>query len=265
MSDRSRKSWSADDVETLENSWGSISVSGIASKLGRSVSAVKQKAGRLGLGDAILHYDGISLLQLSEVLGVSYSVLRGWVVKYGFPVRYKRFAEEMKVAVVNYDEFWEWAEANKEMIDFSRMDENILGPEKEWVKVKRDADNMKKLFVKKSHNVDWTEDEDRLLRSMVNAFRYTYPEIAARLKRSQGAVKRRLLDIGVQARPIRLNNHIKYTDEDVKILLELVGQGYSMEDIGHRLNKSALGVRGKLERLGYKFRNGVPYKEEKLA
>lgn len=38
--------------------------------------------------------------------------------------------------VINLDEFWKWAEKNRTIIDFSQLEENVLGKEPEWLKDK---------------------------------------------------------------------------------------------------------------------------------
>lgn len=252
--------WTKEEIVYLQTKWGTVSIRHMSKKLNRSINAIKIKAQRLGLGDPSLHYDGITLHQLSLALNISYNILRNWEKSYGFPVKQKVFVNKMRVRVVTYDDFWKWAEENKQMIDFSKVEPNILGIEPEWVKEKRKADQIKASKIKKSHNDPWTEEEDNILKGMLNAFCYTYPEIAHRLNRSEGAIKRRIFDLGLKARPTRLNNHIKYTDEEIQLIVTLIEKGYCIEDIASRIGKSALGVRGKLERMGYKFMNGVPKK-----
>lgn len=95
---------------------------------------------------------------------------------------------------------------------------------------------------------------------MLNAYKYTYPEISQRINRSEGGIKKRIQKLGLKARPVRLNNHGKYTQDEVNLIVNLLDKGHCIEDIAHRINKSAHGVRGKLKRMGYKFRNGVPMK-----
>ena len=70
------------------------------------------------------------------------------------------------------------------------------------------------------------------------------------------------MDLGIRYRPERLPNHNKYTHEEVQYILKALREGRSFEEMAEKLNRSALGIRGKLERMGYKFKNGVPYKEE---
>lgn len=259
---RHRKSWTTEEEEYLEDQWGVISYAKIAKKLGRTINGVKIKANNLNLGDPRHCYNGLTLIQLSDVIGVRYSALKYWIEEYDFPVITKVLAEKSKVKFVRIEDFWKWAEQNKEMIDFSLFGKNMLGAEKEWVELKRVADEIKGQLIHRSHGDAWTKEEDGLLINMVNTHSFTYPQIADRIKRSQGAIKRRLQDLDLQARPISLNNHIKYTEKDISILLDLVSKGHSMESIGAKLNKSALGIRGKLERMGYRFKNGVPYKRE---
>lgn len=254
-----RKQWTPEEIEYLEERWGSVSVKAIAKNLGRTEGSVQIKAVRLGLGDPILSFDGITISVLAKELGLHYGIVKRWVKDYNLPVLKKIFKSKLSVLVIRYDDFWKWAESYKQMIDFSRLEENSLGAEPEWVKDKRSVDVLSK---KKTTKTAWTEQEINTLKGMLNAYCYTYPEIAQRIGRSEAAIKRKILDLGLKARPVRLNNHIKYTEEEVKLLVSLYDKGYHIDTIAERLNKSALGLRGKLERMGYKFRNGVPYKEE---
>lgn len=262
---KGRRNWTQEEVEYLENSWGVVSIKRIARNLGRSINAIKLKANRLGLNDPRTHIDGITINQLSKVLNTDYNILKNWIKRYGLPAQQKLVACEQKVRIITYDDFWWWAEWNKHMIDFSRFEKGDLGPEPDWVEEKRKADQIKKLHVPKPHNTPWSKDDDAKLLWMLRQFKYTYPEIAKELKRTQSAVKRRILDLGLKERPVRLPNHNKYTKEEEELLIELLEKGYCFEEIANRLNRSALGVRGKAERMGYKFINGVPVKSQKIS
>lgn len=256
------KRWTQDDIDYLENAWGVYSIKTISKNLKRTVAAVKLKAGRIGLDDARNNYNGITISQLSKALNIHYGILMNWKKKYGFPVKEKVFAESMSVKVIGYEDFWKWAEQHKEMIDFSRMEENILGPEKDWVKVKRNADRIRKLHIPKPHNTPWTKREIGLLKGLIESG-CSYPELQRHIQRTEGAIKRKLLDIGIKYRPERLPNHNKYTEKEIQYILQALKEGRSFEEMAETLNRSALGIRGKLERMGYKFKNGVPYKDEK--
>lgn len=262
--DRNGKVWTKEELDYLQDKWGVSKRRNIARKLKRTETAVQLKAQRIGLGDPLTHIDGITMSELSKALNIHYNIVRNWQERYGLPVG-QVVVVNKPVWAIKYDDFWKWAEKNKHMIDFSRVERLSLGPEPSWVAEKRKADQIKKLHVPKPHNTPWSNDDDSRLIWMLKQFKYTYPEIAYELNRTQGAVKRRIRDLGLKERPVRLPNHNKYTKKDEKILVELLEKGYCFEEIANRLNRSALGVRGKAERMGYKFKNGVPYRDKKIS
>ncbi|WNF07235.1 hypothetical protein [Brevibacillus borstelensis] len=246
------RTWTPDDISYLEDNWGAVSIKHIAKKLGRTVNAVKLKSQRIGLGDPTLHYEGITISQLMKALDKSYSSVYVWIRKYGMPVKEKLFAQAMRVKVISYDDFWKWAEQHKELLNFAKMEQGILGPEPEWAKVKRSADQLRSQ--KTWQSVAWSEAEDQQLRQLVKLSGMTYPRLAAHFNRTEASIKRRLYDLNIKFRPERLNNHIKYTAEETEQLVSMARQGYGYETIARKLGKSALGVRGKLERMGFDFK-----------
>ncbi|GIO33235.1 hypothetical protein J2TS6_43760 [Paenibacillus albilobatus] len=244
--------WTQEEVAYLQDKWGVISIKTIANKLGKSINAVKLKAQRLGLGDPRMNFEGITINQLGKAIGREYSTLKGWIQRYGMPAKKKVFCQESRVLIISYSDFWNWAEQYKELMNFAKMEPNILGAEPEWVKVKRKADQLKSQ--KTEQAIPWTPEEDQRLVQVLQTKNMTYPDVARMFDRSESAVRRRLRDLGVKIRPTRLENHIKYTPEEVERLLQMAEQGHSYETIGRELGKSALGVRGKLERLGFDFK-----------
>lgn len=250
-----RKNWTEEEIQYLEDKWGMLSTIAIASKLGRSIEGVKLKACRLGLGDQRLAIDGITMNQFSKATKIPYRTLKYWIEHKDFPARKKLLVKENRILIVKYDEFWKWAEKNKRLINFAKFEPNILGLEPEWVKIKRGADMLN--VCKKDHNEPWSDKEDKELISMVKAQKFTYPDIARQLKRSELAIRKRLMDLNIKLRPLSFDNHVKWNDEQIKILLDLFNKGFGYNTIAERLGRSAHGVRGKLERMGYRFRKTV--------
>lgn len=246
-----KRNWSYEEIEYLEDKWGQLSIKRIANHLGRSVQAVRLKAGKLGLGDNRLHVDGITLSQLSVELKTHYGILREWVREHDFPAKPKVLAESRPCLVVRYQDFWKWADTHRHIVNLARLEPNALGAEPEWAKEKREMD--KQAFEKKFKR-PWTKAEDMKLKALVSAHRFDYPQVAKELKRTESAIKRRLYDLGIKAQPVRRERHVKYTEDEVKLLVEMYHQGYGYNTMAERLGKSALGIRGKLERMGYKFR-----------
>lgn len=257
-----RRSWTKEEVEFLESKWGVLNRSKIAEDLGRSESAVQQKAQRLGLGDALTHIDGITVSQLSLMIDTHYALIKNWIHKYDFPAKRKRLTAKRNVLYVRYDDFWKWAEQNKQMIDFTRFDRLTLAHEPEWVELKRKADYEKKKHLPKPHNTAWTKDEISRMRYLISKPDITFLELSKELKRSHGAIKRKLHELDIKVRPRYMNNHNSYSEEEEQLIENMLANGHSFIEIAFKLNRSEAGVRGKAERMGYTFKNGVPRKGE---
>lgn len=240
--------WTAEEIEFLESRWGSMSVKGIANHLGRGIYGVNKKARRLGLGDPRNSTNGITVKRLSTAINVSYSTMLRWIDKHGFPAKKKLLAYKEKTLIVTYEDFWEWAEQNKKMVNFAKIEPNILGPEPDWVKEKRKADivSSDRQFDKK-----WTKEEESRLRGMLNSFSYTYPEIAKILGRSERSLRVKIHELGIKARPVR-KDWKEWTDDEVQTLIDLFEKGYGFNTIAEKIGRSAISCYGKLERMGYK-------------
>lgn len=246
------KNWSEEECNFLEDKWGTIPIPTIARTLGRTETAVKLKAYKLGLRRYIHSCEEITISQLVKALGVTYQyTVKRWI-SHGFPVKYKRSISK-KYRVFKIEDFWKWAEQHKNLLNFSRFEKGMLGKEPAWVDVKRHADIKAAKYIK----TQWTQEEDNILISMLNSYKYSYQEISDRLNRTGGAIKRRMVDLELKARPISADNHIPWTNEEVKMLLNLRNKGFTPELIANELDKrSPLAVRGKLDRMGLIGGNG---------
>lgn len=248
--------WTKEEVAYLEDSWGTYSIKHIAKKLGRTVNGVKLKANRIGLSDPRLHFNGLTVLQLADVLHVSYKTIESWYERFAFPIRLKLFAKTQKIKVVYYKDFWDWLKRHKQVVDFSKVEYGILGPEPKWMKEKRDAD----VYRRKKERYPWTKQEELLLRSMVKANCYTYLDIAKRLQRTECAIKKKLEELGIFERPVE--NQASYTEDEIQISLKLFEKGYTVDAIAERFEKSALTLVGYLESKGYRFKAKMVVKPE---
>lgn len=221
------------------------SIATIAKNLGRSENAVVVRAQRLQLGSFLESGDYVTWNQLSIALGYgtadSYK-LKSWVQNRGFPVRTKR-VKNNTFRVVYLDEFWEWAEKNRNFLNFSKFEPFALGAEPEWVAEKRKQDVLKE---KQYRKTPWTKAEDQRLEILVRRQQYTYKEIAGMLQRTEGAVLRRIIDIGIKDRPLKADNHIKWTESEFRMLGEMLINGMSYENMSEILGKSVKAIRGRV-------------------
>ncbi len=236
------KRWTQEEIEYLESRWGELSVPGIAQRLGRSVEAVLIKANRLGLGGHLSGGTKITLSRLCKALGKAgyyHSATTRWI-SLGLPVSYRKTVRGRHI-MIDIDDFWEWAEKNKDVVNLSLMPEGALGREPGWVKEARRA-----RFSEQRKTSPWTKDEDAKLIHMLESGRYTYGELSERLMRSEGAIKRRISKLGTPCRA-RRKPAKKWTAEETEQLLKLRSAGHSWEEIGRRLGRSGMAVRGKYE------------------
>ena len=241
------KKWTKAEYDQLAEEWGMYSIPTIAQRLGRTPHAIKIKASMLGLGAHIENSDMITFNVLYETLyggGKSYSYQYERLVKAGLKIHMHR-VENNAFRMVDLDEFWDFAEKHRHMFDFSRLEENALGLEPEWVKVKR-AEDGKRAGKVKTKCEKWTEAEDKELLRLLRMYRYTYPEIADRLRRTEGAVTRRISELGYKERPLKADNHTQWTAEELYTIGEMIKQGSNYENMSLEVGKSSKAIRGRV-------------------
>lgn len=242
------RNWTKEEIDYLMDSWGVISIETIAKKLNRTTHAVSLKAGRLGLGRFLEAGEYITLNQLlNEIYGTYVGkqyTIKSWLEK-GLPVKRKK-VRNRSFKIIYLDDWWDWAEMNSSLVDFSKLEPLALGKEPKWVEAKRKADIENRRQFKKT---PWTKAEDRLLKWMLDQFSYSYREMSLRLQRTEGAIKKRILDLGLKARPIKMPNHFPWTEEETELLIDLYNKGHCKNTISNYVNRSSQACGGKIERL----------------
>ncbi|MGU9138531.1 hypothetical protein [Clostridium perfringens] len=237
--------WTEEDINYLEEKWGVVSVDVIAKKLNRTILSVRKKASYLKLGKWIDNIQYIKFKDLIIALGYSrsgYCYLKKKLKDLDFPILIKKVSK-MKIEVVDIEEFWKWAEKNKNELNFANFNEGVLGKEPNWVKEKRKADqiNPAKVNVKKR----WTKEEDNLLIAKVKSNNYTYKMISEDLFRTESAIKRRLINLNVPYRPIPEEWKL-WSEEEENKAITLREQGYDCFAIGRILGRTQMSVVDKL-------------------
>ena len=237
--------WTKEEELYLAEKWGELSVEKIALNLKRSITAVLLKKNRLKLGKFLENGDYITFNQLSNII-------RGdgncwWdckrIINAGFPLIKKRIHKK-NFKVVKLENFFKWFEKNKHLIDISRTTKGDFGLEPEWVEEKRKADKRYQEYKGRK----WSETDDNKLINLLNEFKYGYRYISIQLKRTEGAIKRRMLDLKIKARPIKKDNHNLWSDEEKEIVKNMYNKGYNPVIIAEYVNRSASAINGVLER-----------------
>ena len=225
-----KRRWTHEEDEMLREMWGAHPIDTICAKLGRSRAAIAVRKDRLKLGRFYDASEYITVNRLHKILSgknVNSYQLISWVQNRGLPIMNKTRGPGYKVRCIHLKDFWKWAEKNRDFIDFSKFERNALGPEPDWVAEQRKFDEQKKLSVTMT---PWTPADDEKLLAMLKQYKYSTPEIAARLRRTEGAVIRRISTLGIKYRPLRGDPHTPWTDEEIGLLDDLIrgGCGYSV-------------------------------------
>lgn len=174
----------------------------------------------------------------------SYKMI-SWVENRGLPVHNKR-VQQNTFRVVYLKEFWTWAEKNRSFLDFSKLEPLAFGEEPAWVAEQRKQDFKAYSLQRKD---PWTPAEDAKLRMLLEQYKYTYEQMSDMLRRSPGAIQRRCADLGLKARPVRINPHgpeAVWHQEDYDRLAEGIKSGESYMSISKALGKSEKAIRGKV-------------------
>lgn len=238
--------WTIEEEEYLSSSWGEVTMTTISKKLNRSINAIKLKAMRLGLSSFLEGGEYISLNQLLKAIngsssGYTYKIT-SWVNHRHLPVHYKRIVEK-KVRVIYLEEFWDWAEKNRSFLDFSKMEPLILGIEPDWLTEQRSNDFKDSIRYRKT---PWTSQEDSALKMYLKEYKYEYKDLAKMLRRTTGAIQRRICDLKLKERPLKADNHIIWKEAEYEKMAEMIRSGCSYGAIAEVLNKSEKAIRGRV-------------------
>lgn len=248
------RQWTVEEEEQLEDLYGRVPIPSIAKRLNRSVNAILVKRARMGLGAFLENGDYITLHQLHRAVtgssGGGGYIMTSWVRNRALPVMEKKVGK-CSFRVVRLTDFWKWAETNKAFLDFSKMEENILGKEPAWVKAKRRVDGMANVLKKVS---PWTKEEDARLAGYIKEGTKTGGEIANLLKRSYGAVIRRCSTLGL-GWPQKLDKHShQWSAEEMYTVIDAVLEATPYPVISQQIGMSEKAIRGLMYRL-YKTEN----------
>lgn len=239
--------WTSEEEDRLREMWGNKSVSFIASHLDRSENAVINRVQHLKLPGFFECADNyVTKHFLMQALGYSRGssgyMSISFIDRRGLPVhRIQR--KKAQFDVIYLDEFWKWAKENQSFLNFSNFDKYALGPEPAWVNKKRRNDIQRSRLIAKT---PWTPREEELLERYIKAGKYSYKQLSEKLHRTEGAIQRRIRDLGFTERPIKADNHTKWTDAEWATLGEMIKAGDNYEQMSDVLGRSSKAIRGRV-------------------
>lgn len=249
MNNRYGKKWTYPEIQYLKDNWSEISLDKLAKNLGRNKHGILLKARRIGLTDRRRLQENISLHEFSKMLGKKYASddFLGKLVKANFPISYYKVVNN-KIRMVNLQAFIKWFKTHLHVIDIDNTEDGDFDAiEPNWLKEKRKADKMASEYKARC----WTVEEDNRLINLLKEGRYGYREISVKLKRTEGALKRRMCDLKIKDRPLKADNHIKWLPNEIETVKNMYLKGYKSCVIAEFVPKSALAINGLLERYNY--------------
>ncbi|WP_226037739.1 DNA-binding protein [Aquibacillus saliphilus] len=178
-----RKKWAEEEVQYIRENLGLVKISTMANKLERTEMAVVLKLKRLGLANTKSFSGDLTMHQLSNLLQVDAKTVKLWIENHGLPCKRRITRSTRKFYFVSQQQFWVWAFANKDKVDFSKIEQKTIVPEPNWVEKER-------LIKKKNNYKSWTTDEVKLMLHLLSTgtnFEY----IGKKLERTTTSVRRK--------------------------------------------------------------------------
>ncbi|RSK28650.1 DNA-binding protein [Bacillus sp. HMF5848] len=191
--------WTEKEIDYIKEHVGKIKISTMAKNLNRSEDAVILKLKRLGLGNMREQSGDITLGELARILKVDRNTVVNWQQRHGLPTTARVVRLKRKYHYVSVSEFWQWAEKNKDKIDFSIIEPYALLPQPAWFEELRISSEK----VEKNYQ-PWTMQEHKKLALLLDK-NYSYHTIAHELGRTPLSVERKVhrlrsTQIGVASR-----------------------------------------------------------------
>ena len=185
--------WSEEEVELMQELWGTYTVPQIAKRLNRSAHAVKVKSTRLGLGRYVNSSQYITANQAASLMQVDIHTVTDVWIPAGLRFTWKAPQGKRKFRHIRMDDLLDWLKDNQDRWDSRRVELFALGSEPDWLKEKRRAD----LDRPARRAAKWTAEEDSSLVAMFRRGDKTYAEMGQELGRSANAVERRVARLDI--------------------------------------------------------------------
>ncbi|NGY89235.1 sigma-70 family RNA polymerase sigma factor [Bacillus megaterium] len=127
--------------------------------------------------------------EFADLLEVSNFKIRRWISDKNMPSKEVVTALKKKYTLIEVNEFWKWAEVNKEEVNFYKIKPFTLLPEPPWVSSEREKDRKE---IPLRRNKLFTQEEDQQLLYLYFKENLTQKAIATIMNRSRDSIRNRL-------------------------------------------------------------------------
>lgn len=234
------KTWTTEEIEYLQKEYGRTNLDKISKKLGRTLSSVAGKAHRLKLGPSYEAQGEITAAELARSLGREKSTILRWIYNKELPSTHRKAKEKKKYQMIKIQDFWKWAEKNKNLMKWDLYERGSLPPEPKWID--EEIKNYAKNIIKKQ-KVKWSKSDESYLKFYYKQGK-SISEIAKLLDRSEDAILCRIYKLKITKKV-----NISWRDIEIETLVSMRKNGSSFEEIAEELGRSEDGVKSRYKRL----------------
>lgn len=177
--------YSPEDLQMIKDQLGSQSLTTIARKLNRSITALEVKITRMGLSHTKSCTGMLTAGELAKILKVDRNTVMQWLHNHDLSYHQRITRNKKRFTFINIDEFWIWAEKNRHKIDFSKLEPDELPPEPEWVTKER-------TIARQTTNYKaWTKHEEKQVLEWYCCGK-TLSEISEMLGRTRESIRKKI-------------------------------------------------------------------------
>ncbi|MDU9693949.1 HTH domain-containing protein [Priestia sp. SB1] len=197
-----RPKWTAEEEGILLENYGEMPVYKIEKKLGRK--KIRRKIEKENLGSTTEYAGLITAHKLSQILNVDTHTVLKWIKTKELPHKRVILKYKKEHLMIDIPKFWRWAEDNKHLVPFHKMERRVLVPEPKWLE---EEIKKKILSIPQRQGKSWTTEEENQLLYLKYGLHLSNNEIAERLNRTKVAIKRR---IEILNKKMYKENHSKF-------------------------------------------------------
>lgn len=175
-----RREWTVEEEKYMNKYYLRQPAKRTAKFLNRTIRSVRKKAAQMGLNN--YYGDFLSISTIAKCFGVDVSVVKRWVEKFNLPAIKVQESKSKTRYQIDPVKFWNWADINRDEINWSGYEICSILPEPRWVEFEQAR------YKTKRHCQRFTDNEIVLIKHMVHRG-MNAKEIAIEMSRTEESVK----------------------------------------------------------------------------
>ncbi|HAQ08522.1 MAG TPA: DNA-binding protein [Bacillus bacterium] len=175
----------AEEIQMIKDQIGTQSVTILAKRMNRTMVALEVKIKRMGISNTKSQTGMITAGELARILQVDRNTVICWIINHELESQQRITRTKKRFMFINIEDFWNWADNNRNKIDFSKLEPNALPPEPDWV------DEERKVSKAVTNYKVWTKQEEKLLLEVYRSGK-NLKEISCLFGRSSDSIRNKI-------------------------------------------------------------------------